>query len=353
MPGGRESPRGKLVFPSGRRLPTAGRLYSPTGVIVDPYHPFYYADQYRLLLWLIADLGIQLGATLRVMVGTSVPTLTITGTPTSLVSLAVECTSIAGGTALGQAEVRWSFDDSVTFSASTVTAASIVIGNGLTLECGAGTYAVNQRWSATVAQWDDQSGNANHAVQATASRQPVYRVAQFGTNECLDYLTGTTFGLATPAIALADHSFLVAVRGNAGSGHNLVHNSESTDGSFLFGTDNCASSTYRAGVVSARSQLNWTRDAVRKVIAKRAGAMHANHEIFINGENRLADTCGGVGNDPGAATVTGPMYVGNRHNFSASLRGEMREVLVYGAMLPDVAMANLSEGIMLRAPGAF
>lgn len=356
--GGKFDERGRLILPMGRQM-YSGRLYTyaDLGRIVDPMSPIYYADWLDLRAWFRADMGIQFGSTLRVLTGTSVPVLTISGTPTSLVSFNVECDSVAGGTALGQATIRYSFNDGTTWAASGVTtAASINVGNGITLACGAGTYATNQTWIACVSQWDDQSGLANHATQATASRQVPFRLLAFGGNACLDYMTISTTGLQTGNISLKEYGFTGCDQGNAGGAYLVVHNSSANgDGSEVFARNGSSLSVVRTAPSLARTGIdmatNWMADNVKRTWAMTYQGSQRTHLGFRNGLQEATTVI--VSGDPPLTPINGPIYIGNRQGFGAAMRGYKRELMVFGKAPPPWVVYNLHLGMAARAPGAF
>jgi hypothetical protein len=315
--------------------------------------PTLYAQQYGLLLWLRADMGITLGGALRAT-GTAPPAVTITGAPTSQVGLHIEIDSVAGGTALGQATYKWSINNGSSYVATGVTTAAgpTALGTtGISVSFAAGPYNMDNKWDATVSAWADQSGNGNHATQATAANQPLFSVAAFGGYSALDYGVGATFGLATPSVTLGTHSFAAAIRGDASNGYIVVQNNDGTSG-YLFGRSPHAGRVARgANTTDKDAAANWAADAARCTVGKTFDGTAAGHLIYKNGAD-IGAVPGALNADPGTSTVAGPLYVGNNQAFTTSLRGLMRELMAFSSPVPPAVMLALHRGMVARAAGA-
>lgn len=320
-------------------------------------NPLLYAQQYGLLLWLRGDMGIQLGATLRAT-GTSPPAVTLSGTPTSLIGLHIEIDSVAGGTGLGQATYKWSINNGSSYVATGVLTAAgpTALGTtGASVSFAVGPYNIDNKWDATVAQWNDQSGLGNHAVQATASRQPLLSVAGFGGYSAIDYGVGTTFGFATPSITIGANTKLGALRGDASSGWAMTHMAVANgQGSEVFARSNASISHVPlagAGSKSAKTiSATWLADGVRRTFAVAFNGTHASHLAYRNGV--LDATTDVAANDPGAGAQSGPLYIGANEAFTASLRGLYREAMLFSSALPPAVILALHNGMAARAAGA-
>jgi hypothetical protein len=113
-------------------------------VVATPYTvatPVYLLDASR---WNEAPGAWTLVSTMTpvIAIGTSPPTVTLSGTPSST-PMTIMIDIIAGG-ALGDATFSWSADGGVSWSAVIVTAASVVLGaTGLTANFASGTYSAN------------------------------------------------------------------------------------------------------------------------------------------------------------------------------------------------------------------
>lgn len=151
--------------------------------------PFVPTDVSGNILWLDSMLGITLGGTMRAA-GTTPPVVTLTGTLTQATAILLD---MPVGGARGTAEFRWSFDNGATWSAQTLTAATVAIGaTGVTANFPVGTYNTDNTYRTTVATWADQGPGSNNVIQATAGTQPMYVYdSTFGAN-VVDFSTAST-----------------------------------------------------------------------------------------------------------------------------------------------------------------
>lgn len=145
-----------------------------TGLVEEiPFNP---EDIAGLTVWLRSDQGLTLSLSPIVAMGTTPPTVTLTGTPNTAYSFVIQITGIG---LLGIALFKWSSDNGSTYSSPILTAASVVLGTtGVTAHFGAGTYAIDNQYTAytTISQWNDISGNGNNVLNATNATQPAYNV---------------------------------------------------------------------------------------------------------------------------------------------------------------------------------
>ena len=88
--------------------------------------------------------------------------------------------------------------------------------------------------NASIARWEDKSGNANHAVQSTVSQQPLRRAAQINGLDALDFDGSNDFmsGTAelTPRQTEAKTVFMVTYHKTSSTGAALVLYSSATVG---------------------------------------------------------------------------------------------------------------------------
>ena len=106
------------------------------------------ADKYFRLAWVISGASRLSAITAA---GTTPPTVTISGTPSSLLAQSLRIEITTGGTR-GTALFRWSLDGGTTWVASGVaTAASVALGtSGITAAFATGTYATDNVYTATI-----------------------------------------------------------------------------------------------------------------------------------------------------------------------------------------------------------
>lgn len=182
------------------RLGPVGSAYGGRqAAIFDGFVP---TDIGSALVWLRADRGITLAATLRAS-GTSPPTINITtgdlnASTDVLKGLRVEITT-AG--ALGTSRFRWSDDDGTTWIQSDVATATAVVLPRLAfaLAFASGPYATDNVYRVTVAAWTDQSTQGWNVSQSTAGLQPIYKArnAAFNNLPSLEWEASNTASLTT------------------------------------------------------------------------------------------------------------------------------------------------------------
>lgn len=166
-----------------------------------PFNPLHLGSS--LALWLRADSGVTLGGT-PLATGTAPPVVTIATTdgvnPYGFLSLRIEITT---GGARGTALFRWSTDDGTTWQATGVaTAATVALaGFNCTISFPAGAYTNDNVYRTTVGSWSDLSGNARHAAQATASKQPISSSVAGPNAKPAIVFDGSTSVLQVPSFA--------------------------------------------------------------------------------------------------------------------------------------------------------
>lgn len=345
------------VAASGRvarsgRVAASGRVAN-TNRISQSGNPLAYS-QFGLVLWSRADLGITLGGTLRAT-GTSPPAWTISGTPTTQVAPHFEIDSVAAGTALGQATYKWSMNNGTSYVATGVPTAAgpTALGStGLSVSMAAGPYNADNKWDATVSAWADQSGNANHWTQSTATRQPVFSLAGYGGRPCLSTEGSTVLGMETPSVTFGAHSVIMATYGtNAGAaGFVFVQKDDGANG-YLFSSNGPSSQVARAGNASRREvSATWVRDGVRKTVGRTFGGTHVTHRLYVSGLD-VSPTNGSLIVDPGSTTIAGALYLGNRQTYNLGCPGLHSEIIVFSSAVPPDVMLALHRGIVARAGG--
>lgn len=164
----------------------------------------------------IAKAVITLGTLMRAA-GTTPPTVNLAagtgsltytnGTGAGCPGLKVRISSVAGGTARGQALFDLSYNSGSTWAVTGVaTAASYTIPGGAaagnTLAFGTGTYNVDQTWECTANVVRSTEGNSYTFTQVTLNSQPLF-VKAAGWAGAQDALRGTgTHGLHSTDAAL-------------------------------------------------------------------------------------------------------------------------------------------------------
>lgn len=140
----------------------------------DDLFDFVPTDISGLSLWYRSDLGVTVVQGPVTATGTTPPSVTLTGTPTSSIESTIEIDITVPG-ARGTAVFQWLYNGVVQQTLQ-VTAATFVLGTtGITANFGVGTYAANNVYKSnlTVSAWADQSGNAIN-LNAAAAAQPTY-----------------------------------------------------------------------------------------------------------------------------------------------------------------------------------
>jgi hypothetical protein len=190
----------------------------------------------------------------------------------------------------------------------------------------------------SVSQWSDKSGLGNDAEQSNNLRRPEYRLTAFNGYPCIDYNTGsvTSRVLQTSDVSLTSHTFFAVVRGDASSGVLLCHKDDAT--AYVLGTTEVSHRAGRSGIFSDKNvSTTWIRDGLKKVVATRYNGEHASNLSWVNGVmNDINNRASSLTNrDPGTATATGPIYVGNQQTPNSPHRGVIAEVIVFSRALSD------------------
>lgn len=182
-----------------------------------PVGPYFTPAQLPgLVLWLRADLGITYVQGPVVATGTTPPTVTLSGTPTSATNtIEIDITGIG---ILGVALFSWKWNGVVQQTAQVTAASFPLAGTGITASFGAGTYAANDVYTSvvTVSAWADQSGNGNNASQAALISQPAYQV-NGGANNTPYLAHGGFAWLTAPLITTQSANFTMFTVAQASS----------------------------------------------------------------------------------------------------------------------------------------
>lgn len=191
----------------------------------------------------------------------------------------------------------------------------------------------------TVQQWNDQSGNGNHATQATSGKRPTYRtgiknslpVIRFAGAHCLQIaaLAQTTFTLLFAFRNTAANAVLIEQSATVGS----------NDGFLVFSASGGASQVKKGGVLSSRNYATgWGETGQYWVTGQHYGGSHATHfRIETGGGIGIGATA--TGNEPGTGSTSDVINIGSRNDAaSAFMTGDMLEILLY---TPAVSVQNM------------
>ena len=179
-----------------------------------------------------------------------------------------------------------------------------------------------------VSQWDDESANADHAVQATGANQPIYKtgilnghpVVRFdGSN---DYLTLSNILDATSSVG---HFFAVAIHNGTGIANILSNRVDgSNSGGWLLGYQDQATPRYGHNGVGTVTYS--ATDQFNIIEAQRNGT--TSSVIGVNGSlgssSALNYTVAGS-----SATKLGVLDT----NGTRALNGDIAEIVIYDSLL--------------------
>lgn len=195
----------------------------------------------------------------------------------------------------------------------------------------------------TVRQWNDQSGNNNHATQATAGNRPIYRTAQTNGLGALEFTGDLFIDGPTPGIAAtSSHTYIMTYRDtqtgtggvNDGSGHYILDRTTATNG--LVSLKPISGNVYfyqkrddgggGLGGPSSTSLINTNTKWIEMV--RNRGT---NYRLYYNGvqESSVAD---GDGN----TTPPNPRIGRHATTTNGGLRGFVNEFIVYSTTITEI-----------------
>jgi hypothetical protein len=196
--------------------------------------------------------------------------------------------------------------------------------------------------SGKIAAWIDQSGNANNAVQATASLQPTYTAA------ARNGFAGATFlnsSLSVPSLTLSDFT-MVAVMSATANGLIWEHSADANInlGHYLYSSTVQSSLLNRVPGGNAHIDptgfsyfdisASWgVQGATYYIVSQRSGS--AGVDVKTNGTAR------GSSFAPTAITVTQPLFIGCRDSSAAFIAGTYLELRAYNRALTDAELSAL------------
>lgn len=301
--------------------------------------------------WL--DGGVTMGGTPRSQ-GTSPPILTYTGTLTDGVWPYVQIDSVAGGTGLGQATFKVSYDDGATFPHTGIlTDASVAmpgVGSAITANWPAGPYNVNNIYQPLCSQVNDVNG-INHSSESIAANQPILRSVAFNGKQTLDFGVGTTFGLSTPSVTIGLFSVFIIGRGDALNGYGFVTGTDvAANGGYLLGGNNRSSYISRSSVASSRVvSATWMRTSQRLSFCQTFDGTHGGHRLYQNGVDVSAGS-GPETSNPGTGTFSASLRIGYPQTKTSSWRGLISGWIVFSRALTSVEVEKLQQYAVVRFP---
>jgi hypothetical protein len=182
--------------------------------------------------------------------------------------------------------------------------------------------------AASVSQWDDSSGSANHVVQATGANQPTYRANQLNGLPTIqfdggDYLQKASFPLTST------YTLFTVVKTTGSGFMSVLDHDIDTPRIFLFRYNGASSfelSAWSSGGLATDSQA--ITGANYSIVAGVRRTLDV--QVYVNGATNGLTASSGTPNTPGGHRFT----VGGRGaaNF---LTGHVAEVLVYNSSLSD------------------
>jgi hypothetical protein len=183
-----------------------------------------------------------------------------------------------------------------------------------------------------ISQWDDLSGNARHLLQATGSKQPLYKAAVQNGKPVVRF-DGVDDDLTAALAATLAQPFTIVVVGRASTGTSTNENFTASPSGNVF----VAGRTGGGGVYSIQGGTPFTQiSAGRKENAfKLITAIFngATSEIHVNG----ATTAGSLGTT-GYAT---PLRVGSLGGTTEFLNGDVAELIVYSKALNSTEVGQI------------
>ncbi len=147
--------------------------YIQTAIVITP--PLI--DAQRLIAWHTADEVVVHGYRMK-STGTSPPIINYQGALSVPGGITIKCTSVAGGTGLGQAQISIYLDDGTTPIMANVLTAAAIVGTGLlsgvTFNCPAGPYATDNVWTTAAMVVIDQANLGGDIGSVLYNFAPTY-----------------------------------------------------------------------------------------------------------------------------------------------------------------------------------
>jgi hypothetical protein len=317
--------------------------------------PTTLAGSANLAIWLTPYRGITLsGNSLQVSLAGGGGVITFTGNLAQ--SLPIIGIVMSTG-ALGVATIAWSIDGGISYGPTLVTAATMVLGSGITANLAAGTYNIGCTYYPTVSQWVDQK-NGFVFSQATPAKQPsLVRTANGlalkgdGTGVCL---VSSTAGVGS-FMGAANAPFTVFVAMRVGGCPNNVNGIFSTGQSAAAtafwnfyvdagngGTTGAFHTFSAAGIVTpALSALPGTVQNLETWQTGTVASFRSNGTLLVNATAQGLNT---------AASIDRAVLFGTISNDTPANFGDhyISEVVAYNANVDVVAGAAINSYLASR-----
>ncbi|MCW5910841.1 MAG: T9SS type A sorting domain-containing protein [Cyclobacteriaceae bacterium] len=214
----------------------------------------------------------------------------------------------------------------------------LMAGRGAFSDLGV-TAAVN---TGTVRQWNDQSGNGNHALQNTAGNRPIFSTGQDNAQAALEF-TGDLF-IDGPSLGIAGNSsatYMMVFRDtqtglggiNDGNGHFILDRTTATNG--LFSLKPITGNVYAfqkrddggGGLGGPASTTTVNTNSKWIEMVRNRGV---NYRLYYNGVQEAS-----VADGDGNTTPPAPRIGRHATTTNGGLRGLIYEFIIYSATLNE------------------
>jgi len=195
-----------------------------------------------------------------------------------------------------------------------------------------------------VSQWNDISGNNEHLVQATGSRQPLFRLTGLRGLQTVQFDGSNDFLSSNSTLSLGNFTAFI-VMSTSSTGDRIIYEFGTTytdAGNFylLTGTNASINKVGAAHPTNASAKdvyVSWANKFGTAVITHTSGGTHATHLVYVNGVEQK--TTNRVSNNPGSTVYAKTLYVGARTGAVAPMAGKISELIIYNSSLTRNQMA--------------
>jgi hypothetical protein len=182
-----------------------------------------------------------------------------------------------------------------------------------------------------VDSWTDQSGGANHAIEATSGQQPVYTANVVAGHAALTFAGGQILH-TTSTVSLGSFTLYVSFRmsGTAGLVTEQSANafSSGNNGFWLYGTSSYSIHRRLSNVDSSKDRAtNWATDSAWRVVTVTYDGTSATHEMHIN---NVLQTMGTINSgNPGTTPAADTIFIGARSGLTLPMTGDIVDYILY------------------------